>query len=171
MLLCPTSALTAKEESITLPGHLHSFLQRVSPKQIKTSTSQKSNKFKLKRKQKKERALRREAEEKKERADVEETTTVINNIEEHLYFGNTHSQLPGHINSHNWSAFISLAKDKVIPPLTVKSVRYFLHPTFNKVNPNEEKQVVVTRTPFKTTHRGYGTFRVAYKLKRKREDG
>ncbi len=79
--------------------------------------------------------------------------------ERDFYLGNLHKlETTRSRNKHRWTMFISTSKTKLIPPKTIKRVRYYLHPTFS---PPEK---TVYESPFYLRRLGWGTFIVEAKI-------
>eukprot|EP01084_Bolivina_argentea_P175007 303101_1 len=72
---------------------------------------------------------------------------------EDIYVGNIHEMGNGN-NSHMWTMFVSIDKNKLIAPKTVKYVKYSLHPTFNPSN------ITLKDIPFKLSRIGWGIFQI-----------
>eukprot|EP01084_Bolivina_argentea_P027913 51874_1 len=86
--------------------------------------------------------------------EVEEIDIETMELQEELYIGNLHHMSRHHHNNHCWTMFLSTSPTDVVSPKTVKSVKYYLHQTFN---PNT---VTVLEPPFYLDRRGWGYFDV-----------
>ena len=97
--------------------------------------------------------------------DVEEKRIDPNiNMENDLYIGNVHNicnkkdWYSKNKEKHEWILFMSLSKDKLVKPQSIKRVTYYLHRSFRN------SECVRHLSPFICAGKGWGTFRVQVKI-------